>query len=730
MKNTALALAIAAIFAAPVVQAQAGPEQELPEVKVKAGAQSPQSVVPTKATTATKTDTPLSEVPQSIQVVPEQIIKDQAAASLDTAVRNVSGVTQSSSSNYGFFNNYLVRGLNVNFLRDGVPDAMTINGYARTLVDVEEVEVLKGPGSALYGSGSPGGSINLITKKPQFSTGLTFEAGLGSFATHRALIDATGPLGGNVAGRFIADYAKSNGFRGLSYEYYELLPSLLWRANADNTVRVNVDHRDFKSASDTVGIPFHASTTAALNSPTLIGVSRDTRLYTPFAHVDQTVNRLAVNHEWKSSASFSVRQNFVYLDRNLDLLRNAANVNFTSPVTLGGRSLRDQSDDARELIYQVEPIWKLQTGGFQHTLLTGFEYHRSDIDTRRSQSNLAPIANVFAPVIAEQSRSALLFSPSFDRNVAANHFALYAQDQVKLSEQWQVRVGLRYDRFKITDEGTYNTLFDTGGAFTGVLAPNGQSFLPATPVQRFESASRTDNRISAQGGAVYQLSPATSFYAGVSRGYQAIITTEAARSAFAPEKGVQYEVGNRTYLFGDKLYFNTAVYQVTRSDFLQTIAGVPTPVGAQRTRGFDFDLAAELLPGWRAIASYAYQSAHYTRLRLGTGAGDPNQGRFVTGVPRNSGALWTTYDFPGGLRGWGVGAGIQAKDSVFIDQANSQRIPGYVIGELAVYYRQPRYEFQVNVTNLTNATWYRNGVNTAALPGEPRAAFATLRLKL
>jgi iron complex outermembrane recepter protein len=711
--------------------AQVKSEQELPEVKVKAGSEPPRSVVPATASTATKTETPVSEIPQSIQIVPYEIIKDQAAYSLDTAVRNVSGVAQSSSSNYGFFNNYLVRGLNVNFLRDGVPDALTINGYPRTLTDIEHVEVLKGPGSALYGSGSPGGTINLVTRKPQFGPATLVEAGYGSFETRRVLLDTTGPLVRDaVAARFIASYAKSNGFRDLSYESTELLPSVVWRANTDNAFRVNLDHRDFKSASDTVGIPFHASGIAALNSPTLITVARDAKLYTPFAHVDQTIDRIAINHEYTPSAAFMLRQNFVYLGRNLDLLRNASGVNFTSAATLAGRALREQSDDAGELVYQVEPIWKLRAGNVQHTVLTGFEYHRTDIDARRSQSNLAPIANVFAPMIPEQSRDALLFSPVFDRNLVADQFGLYAQDQIKLSEAWQVRVGLRADRFRIEDKGTFNTRFDTGTAFTTTLASNGQSFVPNAPILTFESASRTDTRLSAQAGLVYQVSPLTSFYAGASRGNQAIVTTEAARSAFAPEHSVQYELGNRTYLLDDRLYFNTAVFEVTRSDFLQTINGVPTPVGEQRTRGLEFDVAAELGAGLRALASYAYQDAHYTELHSGTGVRDPNTGRFVVGVPRNSGALWATYEFPGEAHGWGIGAGLQAKEGIFIDQANTQRVPGYVTGEIAVFYRQPRYELQVNVTNVTNATWYRNGVNSGAFPGEPRAVFATLRLKL
>ncbi|HSQ03590.1 MAG TPA: TonB-dependent receptor plug domain-containing protein, partial [Burkholderiales bacterium] len=418
-----LGLALTRCFAAANA---ADSEQRLPEVKVRADTETASSIVPVRAGTATKTDTPLSDIPQSIQVVPQALIRDQAAYSVDASIRNVSGVAQSSASNYGFFNNYLVRGLNANFLRDGVPDGLTINGYARTLADVESVEVLKGPGSALYGSGAPGGTINLITRKPRLEPETVIAGTVGSFDTRRVLFDVTGPLGNaSAAGRLVADYARSAGYRGLSSEYSEFIPSLQWRPNAHNTVRVNLDYRDLKSTSDTVGIPFRASTIAALNSPKLVEIGRDAKLYTPFANVTQTISRASVNHEMNVTPNVTIRQNLVYLNRDLDLLRNAAGANFTGATTLANRALRDQSDDASELIYQLEPVWKLTFGAAKHTLLTGFEYHRTDIDTRRSQANLAPIQNVFAPIVPEQSKEALLFAPHFDRKLSANQLGVY-----------------------------------------------------------------------------------------------------------------------------------------------------------------------------------------------------------------------------------------------------------------------------------------------------------------
>lgn len=732
--------AIAAFSAAAATMpalAQKTSEAQLPEVRVQAAGENAPGYIPASANTATKTDTPLQDIPQSIQVVPQKLIKDQAGYSADAAIRNVSGVTQSSSSNYGFFNNYLSRGLNVNFLRDGVPDGLTINGYARTLSDIERVEVLKGPGSALYGSGSPGGSVNLVTKKPLSATVRAFEAGLGSFGTRRALADLTGPLPKEGAAyRLIADYATSDGFRGLSNRTAEVLPSLQLKPNPDNTWLLDYDYRNVRSKTDTVGIPFHASTNPAFNSVSLVDVPRDTRLYTPFAGTTQTVNRFAIGHEYRYSADAKIRQNLVYLGRDLDLLRNAAGANFTSQTTLGSRSLRDQSDAARELIYQVEPVFKLKSGNIEHTLLTGFEYHRTAIHTQRSQSNLAPIANVFAPTIPEQSKGDLLFAPLFDRDVAANQAGLYVQDQLALTERWKARLGARWDRFKIDDNGSYNIRFDpvsiggTNNPFTGALAANGQSFIPNAPILQRQTAGRSDNKTTANAGLVYQPVEQTSFYAGIATGAQATVSTESSRTAFAPETSRQIELGNKSSLLDGKLNLNAALFEVARNDFLQTINGVPTPIGEQMTRGLEIDVSAQPARGWFWLANYARQAATYTKLKTAAGLDDPNVGKTVVGVPRNSAALWTTYEFQDpAWRGWGVGAGLTYRAGVFLDQPNIQVLPGYTLTDAMIFYRQRAYEVQLNLTNLADTKWYRNGVNTAGLPGDPRSVFATLRLK-
>ena len=522
----------------------------------------------------------------------------------------------------------------------------------------------------------------------------------------------------------------------MSNQTTEVLPSLRLKPNSDNTWLLDYDYRHVRSKADTVGIPFHASTNAAFNSTNLIDAPRDTRLYTPFATTTQTVNRFAVAHEYRYSADVKIRQNLVYLGRDLDLLRNAAGANFTSQTTLGSRSLRDQSDAARELIYQIEPVFKLKSGIVEHTLLTGFEYHRTAIHTQRSQSNLAPIANVFAPTIPEQSKGDLMFAQVFDRDVSANQTGLYIQDQLALSEHWKARLGARWDRFKIADDGSYNVRFDpvsiggTNNPFTGALAANGQSFVANTPILRRQTAGRSDNKTSVNAGLVFQPVERTSFYAGVANGAQAIVSTESSRTAFAPETSRQIELGNKSSLLDGRLNLNAALFEVRRNDFLQTINGVPTPIGEQSTRGFELDVTAQPTRGWFWLANYARQAATYTTLKTGAGLDDPNVGKTVVGVPRNSASLWTTYELQDpAWRGWGAGAGLNYRASVFLDQSNTQVLPAYTLVDAMLFYRQRTYEFQLNITNLADTKWYRNGVNTAGLPGDPRAVFATLRLK-
>lgn len=660
--------------------------------------------------TGSKTNTPLRDIPASIQIVPKELLKDQGAVNLDQGIRNVSGVQQSSTSNYGFANTYSIRGLTQTFLRDGVPDGLTVNGYFRTLTDVERVEVLKGPGSAIYGSLAPGGTINLVSKQPQSTPAYTIDLGVGSFDTYRGAIDLTGPITADKKWlyRFNAAVSTKSGYRGLNQETIEILPTITWKPHEDHTVVFDFDYRHIEVVADTYGIPFVGFK--------LLNVPPETRYYTPFATNVQDIYRGAISYEWKVNPDLIFRSNLTALYRDLSISRNASGGLFTGANNNipADRLLRDQTDQALDLVFQTEVVWKVATGPIKHTLLAGLEYQRHDYNAVRDTLRFAPIANPFNPVLEQSRSNRLSIARAFDINLSADYFGVYLQDQIEFTPKLKARIGGRWDSFGTQRTGFVNTL-------------NGnQSAVVSTFNQSLDSAP---SRFSYQAGLVYQPIRELSLYGGVSKSHLGILSTEGipvAAQLDPPESALQFEVGIKGEFLKGRLNAGLALFDNTREDFILVLNNVRQPVGAQKTRGIELDLSAEPVDGWKFFFNYALYDAKLTKL--------PNtpllEGNSPTGVPRNSAALWTTYEFKKGtLKGFGFGGGLTYRDDIFQDQANTRVIPGYTTLDLALFYRRENYEFQLNFNNITDTQYFRNGVNTGALPGEPFNVQASVRLK-
>ncbi len=669
--------------------------------------------------TGSKTDTLVRDIPASIQVVEQDTIKEQGGeASVDKVIRNVSGVQQSSTSNYGFFNNYSIRGLQQTFLRDGVPDGLTVNGYARTLTDIERVEVLKGPGSALYGTLAPGGTVNLVRKRAQETPAGSVKQTFGSFGASRTAVDLTGPLTNDkkLLYRFNGAFQYSDGYRGLKNETLEILPSLTWKPNDFNTVNIDFDYRHIEVVADSFGIPFIGTqkykTGVSAVGTQLIDVPRDTRYYSPFATNVQDVYRGAIKHEWQASDNFLLRNSLTVLHRDVDILRNTAGGVNASNGLPAIRGLRAQKDKATDLTWQTEGVLDVATGGIQHKILGGFEYQVHNIDTYRDSINFPALKDLYNPVLETSLDQKINQGRSFDVKYRGNYYALYLQDQIKFSEQFKARIGGRWDQFGLNRTGYVNALNSTNkvtDTFDGELSNNPSTF-------------------SYQAGLVYQPIPALSVYGGVSKSHLAALSTEGVniRSLDPAENALQYEAGIKTQLFDGKLTANFAYFDVTRKDFIVTIGTDRLPVGAQKTKGYEIDLNAEPIKGWKLLANYANYDATLTNL--------PNdrtlEGNRSTGVPKDSASLWTTYEIQSGaLKGFGMGGGLTYRNSIYLDQQNTREIPGYTTLDLVAFYRRDNFEAQLNFNNVTDVAYFRNGSNTGALPGEPFNISASVGFK-
>lgn len=679
--------ASATLAALSAAIAQESPEKPvvLPSVEIKAPYI---SAVPDRATTATKTDTPLKDIPASIQVVPKEVLSVQGAYNLDGVLKNVSGATQASGTNYGFFNSYLLRGLEQKFLRDGIPDGPSVNGYTRSLVNVERIEVLKGPSSALYGSSQPGGVVNVISKQPLTEPLYSLYQSVGSFKTFQSSVDFGGPIGTQkVLYRFNGSFYTSDGFRDLRNRSTEIFPAFAWRPNDRHSLTLNLDYRKLKVVPDNNGIPFRGTS--------ILDVPLREKYYSPFSDTDQEVLRGAIHYDLKLTDGLVVRNNFAVLHRDLFLGRNESGTVAAGSSTMTGRRFREEKTLATDIVYQLEPVWKVRTGSIKHTLLGGFEYQLNRLGAKRRRASLPNIANVFAPVIPETSLATLAFTPLFDRDITNNQFGLYAQEQVEFSEQWKGSAGIRFDRFEA--EQTEHL----------------------TPKQK----SRSDNKVGTNVGVAYQPVKWTSLYAAFSRSHFASFSAEG--GARSPERGTELEVGNKSTFLDGLINVNLALFHVTRENFIITIGGVENPIGEQRTQGFEFDLASEPRSGWKLNANYAFLDAKLTKLA----PGDQNVGHRAPGVPRHSLGLWTTYELQTGpLRGFGFGGGVTYKGSNFATDRNTVRIPSFTVGDLAAFYRRGIFEARVNINNFTDEQYFRNALFGGATPGEPLTVLGTLRL--
>lgn len=683
-----------------------------------------------------KTSAALRDLPVSISIVPADVLQDQGALLLDTAIKNVSGLTQSSTNNYGYFNNFLARGLQVNFLRDGLPDGPAVNGYARTLSDVQQIEVLKGPGSALFGSGTPGGFVNLVTKAPDLHTSRELDISLGSFHARQLKLDLTGSLSeedsqaqhANAQYRFITSYLNKDGYRGFGNKTIEVLPSVRFKYDQHHTSTLSFRHYDSTILNDSVGMVFRKHQ--------IIDMPQETRFYTPFTESTSRIDALSFKHEWQMRPDYLLRADFSYGTRDLDFRRNVPNWRLSESngaTRMVNRNWRDQEDRLIDSLAQIEAVWKGMVAGAKHELVMGVGWNQTAGSAIRKQALLAPLANVFTPVFPEKSNAELDAVLMWDRQVGSAQMGLYVQDQVALSKQFKVRAGLRFDRYTISDRGQYNSWFDAGGAFTSALAANQQSFVAKPAALNYEAASVRSYQWNPSLGAVYQPNETSSYYVGASTGSFSNFTTEMGRTAFDPETSRQIELGNKSLFWNGAVSSNIALYHTERKDYFQTATGLSGNLGSVRTHGVDAELTARLVRGWQLRFAYAYQDAAYTRYINVVDKKDDAKvvGNRVAGSSRNQASLWTTYDFQDAtLKGFGVGGGVSYRDAFYVDVFNENLAPAKPVVDLLVYYRSAAYDIQLNIANAANVRWYKHGGGeNSAIPGDARSLQLSARLK-
>lgn len=704
MKQKRIAIAVAAVFL-PTALVMAA-EAELPEVQAKATrvrAGSPNDVV----ITGSKTDTALKDLPAAVVVVPQQLLREQGVVDMNRAMENASGVQPVQGGAYGFANNYTIRGMAMRFLRDGYPDGTSQNGYWRTMYDVDRIEVLKGPGSALYGSGQPGGTVNVVTKQPRSRFGAEVGALAGSFGTWGAYADVWGGISPNLAARLIADVERSDGYRGLGRDIKEISPSFTWTIDADKSLTLDFDHREIKVKPDNYGVLF--------DFQRRIGTApRDARYYSPFVDTKQTIDRVTAAHEWRINSDLTMRSALVHDQRDLHLTRNAGTNGGNSSGVVTGRQLRDQTDDARYTMLQNEVVWKTRSGTIGQTIMGGIEYNETKADTIRTSYRLPNIASLVTPVVTETSLSGLAVDTAggYNRRISSTTWGLYAQDQIEIGEQFKVRAGLRSDRVRASDEGAQGTT-------------------------AFREIKVSDTLNSGSLGGVWQPTRDLSLYAGYAAGGFVNLSTESSAINVKPETSSQKELGIKATFLEGRADANVTVFDSHRNDYYITLPGASTatPDGKDRTRGIEFDLGARPIAGLSLLANFVLQNPENLSNATASNSvlGVTNRSIYGTrpsGVARRTARVWGSYEFQDAtLQGWGVGIGATYKGDSYGDSLNLYSVPSYTIYDAAVFYKTKKWDATLNLRNLTDKTYYTNPTGSGALPGDPRSAMVTVRMR-
>jgi len=654
------------------------------------------------------TGTKVEDLPLSVKVVPSKLIEQQGGTEVADALRDVSGASIGGADSHGFFDRFLIRGLDARVYEDGFSDGEQVNGLPHSMNGVQSVEILKGPGSALLGSGPPGGSVNITHFAPSSILGYGAGVQYGTFNTITSNYYGTGPT--TISGldfRVDGLVQHTDGFRELKGADYELRPVLTWRLDGGHVVTFAVDARHIERTPDPYGIIYFSG--APLN------VSRDTKYSTPFDYANQNYIRTELSDVWTANSFLTINNRFSYMHRASQILRNGDSDTIVGAM-MTGRTLRQQYDDVDDFDYQLEPVWKFHTGTIGHTLATGLEMQHQTLDSSAATAVLPNITNIFAPVIPETSASGLAFTRTGTRGwldfLTADYLSVYATDQIDVTERFKLRFSARQNWWTTT---LVPQVFVPGRIFEG-----NQQFEPGT------NYSRADSPFDWSAGALYKVYegnkflPAVSPYAGVSRSHLANFSSEATSAAIqGPESALQYEVGVKVATIDNRYQLTFAAFDVMRQNVFTLVNDEPN-FGNQFTRGLEMDFDFTPLLQWHIIGNGTLQQAKLTF--------NPSQplavGNVPIGVPLQMANLWTTYDFDiFGTKGFRAGAGLEYKGNVYGDQLNTEKVPSYVIFDTSLTYTQPNWDATVGVKNIGDTLYFTAANGAGAFVGDPRTFY-------
>jgi iron complex outermembrane receptor protein len=642
-----------------------------------------QGYVVTSATTGTKDNTPIMQTPASVQVVPQAVIEDQKVTRVQEALENVSGVlpNQSIGSGTGF----IIRGFSDQrtMFRNGLL-ATSASGFRSDFdsANVERIEVLKGPAAMLYGRMEPGGLINIVTKRP-LDTPLHFaEQRFGSYGHYRTVWDATGPVfkDGSLLYRFSGAYENSGSFRDFNHLDRVLLnPSVALRPTQDTDFVVDFEYFEQDRTNDN-GIPAFGDRPAPIPINRTLHDPNEPRANLRKFHLGSELT-----HRFNEHLAFRNRflASFVHTD-DIRLVR-VPTLRFapSNGGPLDGvlrRNIFGQISDAEVYATNLDLLGNFELVGTRHEALVGFDYTLSDTEYSTNGANAvrnpAFDINIFYPwpsygVPGFLFNHALLSQISSARSVFySDQKGAYFQDHITIMDKLHIFGGGRYD-------------WAEGARGNGLTLDAARAAIALS----YPSIIRKDEAFTPRVGVLFQPLPWASVYGSWTTGFGLNNGVDKYNKQQPPQESEQTEVGVKTELFEQRLIATLAAYHLTRTNLLTRDFTSPDPtvtraIGAQRSKGVEFDAVGKIADNLSLIGSFTYLDARVIKDNTlnATRTAFDTLGHRLPNVPRYAGSLWFKWEVKEvpQLEGLSLGFGAYVVGSRQGNLQSTFQLPGYV----------------------------------------------------
>ncbi len=648
-----------------------------------------------------RTNIPNRELPQNIRVMSRQQLEDITAVRMQDSFDYVSGVSQQQPFG-GLWENYAIRGFTGDSNNAGI--GYMLNGFAanrgfnapRDAANIEAIEFLKGPTAALFGAGDPGGTINVVTKKPLWEWKQSLQSLAGSFDTFRHTFDSTGPLTENFAYRFNYAYEDGNSFRdfvGSSRQLYA--PAFTWKITEDTTLEYTGEFLISEVKFDR-GIPAINLGLGSVPRERFYGEPSDAPI-----KIKNYTNQLRLTHEFNDDWFFRLG-----VSHKINRLKGFASE--TRDIVAGGtqmrRRYRFRDYDSTDWSMQAEVAGKFTTGALEHSILLGSECYWFVQDQILLSGNYATNLLIDNPIYGQPKPA--LGTTIYDRTEKVQGLAFFLQDQISFGKHWKLLLGGRHDRFQqiIYDRNAGRNITQEQGAWTPRV---GLTWLPTDEWSAFGSFSQS---FRPNFGHDRNLKP------------------------FAPESGRAVEIGVRYQQKDGRWGTSLSIFDIQKRNVLRTDLTAPPPAGdfminggQVNSRGVEFDLNGNLTDSFRLSASVTYQHAKIDESQIPGIA----TGSALLNIPSITANMLAVQEFDLGKYGkLGIGGGVSYVGERTGNDAGTFDLPDYTTVRALSYWQATKnVRVTFDVDNLFDSTFYTGSVNeNIVVPGAARTFMAGVQI--